>query len=183
VSVHRDGASFGAAAAGDTWDIVVVDVPGGSLPSQVSSHIESTITDGGKVMFSWWGLATDGPLQAVLGVQNATSYSNPRGFSSSDATTLFSAPESVPDPFVTPSHDAGINGQSLTAVDADTSTTLASYSDAPTEPAILATYDGQVLINTFLPWDWKSTDDDADGTSDMAELYANELVWMTGCTP
>ncbi|MBK9647167.1 MAG: hypothetical protein IPO67_18755 [Deltaproteobacteria bacterium] len=87
----------------------------------------------------------------------------------------------MPSSIKTYSHDAGTNGVVLSPIDAATSETLAIFSGSSTQDAIVATFNGQVIVNGHLPWDYQSTDDDSDGLKDMGELYANELAWLTGC--
>ena len=183
VSANGDESSFDAAFDRGTWDMLVIDVPGSSLPSGVESRLTSFIGDGGLVLFSWWELQDDATLQSTLGVKVSTYYSTPLSIQSSSAGSLWTSPESLPDPMTGYVDAAGINGQYVSAVDSSTSSTLATYVDDPSYPAILATLDSQILFHSFLPWDWKTTDDDLDGTNDMAELYANEIVWMTDCSP
>jgi hypothetical protein len=40
-----------------------------------------------------------------------------------------------------------------------------------------------VIVNGYLPWDFRNADGDADKVYDATELYVNELVWITNCAP
>ncbi len=181
VEATDDAATFANAYATETWDAMVIDVPGAGMPADVASAVTGRVSAGGQVLFSWWNLSSDAALQATLGVDVDSDYTTPLAFE--DEADLFVAPQSVPDPMSAFSDEAGVDGQLLTPVVSGSSQVLARYVTEPAYPAVLTTRDGQVMINTFLPWDWQTSDADVDGDHDMAELYVNELVRLTGCVP
>jgi len=186
VSSASSDAGFAAYydALGDGgWDVMVVDVPGSTLPSGVGTRLSTAISAGTTVLFSYWYLGYDKTTAAVLGVSVDSSFTTPLPLSAASGSTLWDIEETLPDSIEGYTYDAGTNGEVLSPVDASTSETLAIYSGDASQEAILATFSGQVIVNGFLPWDFQTTDDDADDVDDMAELYANEIVWATGCSP
>ena len=66
-------------------------------------------------------------------------------------------------------------------MDSKTSLVLGTYDDDPKSPAILSVFDGAVIVNGYLPWDYRYADEDSDKTIDATELYVNELTWITNC--
>ena len=89
--------------------------------------------------------------------------------------------ETLPEP-TTGSDEIGVNGQINTGLDAKTSQVLATFDDSKSEPAIVSTFDGQVIVNGYSPIDY-ALDNDKDGLSEATELYINELVWIANCAP
>jgi hypothetical protein len=175
-------AGFSTAYDSGTWDVVVIDVPGSSIPSGVEDRLEDAIASGTVVLFSYWDLGDFPTLATTLGVTTDSSFSTPLPLSAASGSTLWSISETLPSSISSYSNDAGTNGVVLSPIDAATSETLAIYSGDATKEAIVATFNGQVIVNGHLSWDFQSTDDDADGRADMAELYMNELSWAFGCT-
>ncbi len=183
LTASSDSDTFAAAYDDGAWDVLIVDVPGSSLPTAVLERIASAISDGTVVLFSYWYLGYDMATAELLGVTVDSSYNAPLPLSAAAGSTLWSAYETLPASIENNSHDAGTNGQVLSPVDSATSETLGVYSGDDSSEAILATYGGQVIVNGFLFWDFQATDDDADGVYDMAELYVNEIAWALGCSP
>jgi len=166
-----------------TWDVLVVDAPGDALPSEVTDRLSEAIDSGTVVLYSNWHLTYDDEIQDLLHVNVDSSFTLPKPLSAGTDDSLWTIWQTLPSSISTYTHDSGINGAILSPTDLATSTTLAFYDVGTTKEAILATYGGQVVVNGFSIWDYVSTDDDSDGVYDMVELYANELVWTTGCTP
>ncbi|MBX2798565.1 MAG: hypothetical protein KTR31_12865 [Myxococcales bacterium] len=112
---------------------------------------------------------------------------------------MFTLVEDVPSPLTptpTPTGDWADNGDVLAPIDVATSEILALFSGpgvdkkgklalgvAKEEPAIVATHGGQAIVNGFLPFDFANDDQDDDAAFDVVELYTNELVYVTDCTP
>jgi hypothetical protein len=164
-------------------DVVVIDVPGLDLPIEVVDGIEELILAGSLVVFSWWDLGSDAAMQSTLGVSVRGNLNSPKPmYPTTAGTALWNAVDSVPDP-MTGSDNASRNGQVSDAIDTKSSETLAVYEDDSTKPAILSVFDGTVIVNGYLPWDYWTTDGDADAVDDATELYVNELAWITNCAP
>jgi hypothetical protein len=181
LSSSSSESTFTSAYDGGVWDVVVIDVPGSTLPSGVEDRVEDAIADGTIVLFSYWYLRAPNPGHHPRRHGGQQASRRPCRSPPPPAAPCGRSPRPCPAPSTTTPHDAGINGVVLSPIDAATSETLAIYSGDATKDAIMATFDGQVIINGHLPWDYQSTDDDTDGLKDMAELYANELAWLTGC--
>ena len=181
ITVTKSGGDFAAGLA--TADVVVVDVPGSGLPSEVVDGVGEVIGDGRYLLFSWWNLSSDTKLQSTLGVSVGYDLKFPGAmYPTTEGAALWEGLESVPDP-MTGSDDAGLNGQINTPLDSKTSEMLALYDDDVKTPAILSVFDGAVIVNGYLPWDFRNVDADGDKVSDAAELYVNELAWITACVP
>jgi hypothetical protein len=178
-----NGSTFGTEYDAATWDIIVIDAPGSSLPTDVTARIATQISSGGVVLFSWWDLDSDASLATTLGVTVTSSFNTPMQMEAPSTSTLWSIAETLPTAIANYSHDAGDNGDIVTADDPSTSEQLAYFDGDTSMNAITATYSGQVIVNGFLPWDFQDTDDNANGTSDMVELFINEIAWTTGCQP
>ncbi|MCK6521277.1 putative metal-binding motif-containing protein [Myxococcota bacterium] len=178
---HDTDAGFSAAYDAAPPDVIVIDVPGSPVPSGVSDRIEDAISNGTIVLFSYWYLGYESDLATVLGVTTTRSFNTPLPLSAASGSTLWTISELLPSSITNYTSDAGVNGSVLSPIDDSTSEILAIFSGDASSGAIVATYGGQVIVNGHLPWDFQATDDDADGSNDMAELYVNELVWTTGC--
>ena len=74
---HQSGSTFATAYDGGAWDVLIVDVPGSSLPSEVSSRLATHIASGGFVIFSYWYLGYESATAAVLGVSTPSTFSAP----------------------------------------------------------------------------------------------------------
>ena len=173
--------TFATAFDSGGWDVLVIDTPGSALPTAVKDRIEDAVAAGSFVIISYWYLGGEPALATVLGVTVDSSFTSPLPLSAASGGDLWTIYETLPSSIKTYSHDAGTNGVVLSPIDAATSETLAIFSGSSTQDAIIATFNGQVIVNGHLPWDYQSTDDDSDGLKDMGELYANELAWLTGC--
>jgi hypothetical protein len=122
-------------------------------------------------------------MQSTIGVSTGFDIYSPKAmYPTKDGAALWEGVESVPDP-MTGSDEAGINGQINAPVDSKTSLVLGTYDDDLKSPAILSVFDGAVIVNGYLPWDFRYADGDSDSTDDATELYVNELTWITDCTP
>jgi len=169
-------AAFNSQYDGDTWDVVVVSVAGGAIPAGVRTRVLSRITAGEPLIFSWWDLDSDAALQTALGV-TVVSYSSPRPLhpATGAPVNLFSSVETFPVP-LTNSHDAGDNGDLLTPT--GTASVLVRQ-DSPTGGNVaVLTNGGTTLVNGFLPWDYRGTDNDMDSVPDMVEMMVNELSYF-----
>ena len=181
--VTTAGPAFGFVYDDASFDIILIDAPGKPLPAEVISRISTQISNGGSVLFSWYDLESSSAVSTALGVSVDTSMGTPLPLSPSSGSTLWSLVETLPDPIATYSHDVGDDGDVISALDSATSEQLACFDADTALGAILATNSGQVIVNGFLPYDFQATDDDSDGTLDMVELFINEIVWTTDCTP
>jgi len=180
-TVTQSGSDFATGLAAGT-DVVVIDVPGNELPTEVLDGVGEVISDGGLLVFSWWDLGGDTALQSTLGISVTTSINSPGQMYPAEGSVLWDAVESVPEP-MRGSDNAGINGQINSPLEAKSSELLGLYGDDVKKPAILSVFDRTVIVNGYLPWDFQYADGDKDKVIDATELYVNELAWITNCVP
>lgn len=176
VTGTTSGSEFAAAYDVGDVDLVIIDVPGSSLPGEITSRIPTWIAGGGHLIFSWWDLDTNASLQSSLGLSSVSSFSSP--------SPIYPSPGADPDFFVgfpvplTSSNDAGDNGDVLTPSPGGR---IVAGLGSPTGGGIIAlTQAERVIVIGFLPWDFQSTDNDADGRRDMSEMYGNMFDFLMG---
>ncbi|MBN1337448.1 MAG: putative metal-binding motif-containing protein [Deltaproteobacteria bacterium] len=177
------GSAFASYYDDATWDIIIIDVSANDIPSEVSSRITTQIDSGGIVLFSYWDLDGDTSLQSTLDVTVVRSFSTPLPLYPNSGATLWDLYESLPESIASTSDDWLDNGDVVESAGSTESETLAYFDATGSEASVVATYAGQVLVNGFLPLDFDGADDDDDGLYDMRELFANEIIWTTGCAP
>jgi hypothetical protein len=184
VTFTTSAATFASNITSLAPDVAIVDVPSSSLSTSVATGVNNQIAAGGYVLFSFWDLdgSSGTSMRSALGVSTTDIYT-PQAMASSSTGTLWTISDTLPASISGYSHNANDNGDILTATSAGTSEVLAYYSGTTTNAAIVATNSGQTIVNGFLSYDWQNTDDDGDGVKDMHELYSNEIIWITGCTP
>ncbi|GDX78217.1 hypothetical protein LBMAG42_00280 [Deltaproteobacteria bacterium] len=184
VTFTTSAATFYSSVTSLVPDVAIVDVPSSSLSTSVASGVNNQIAAGGYVLFSFWDLdnSSGSTMRTALGVTTSDIYT-PQAMASSSTGTLWNINDTLPASIYRYSHNANDNGDILTATSASTSEVLAYYGGTTTNAAIIATNSGQTIVNGFLSYDWQNTDDDSDGVKDMHELYSNEIIWITGCTP
>ena len=98
-----------------------------------------------------------------------------------DGSPIWSAVETLPEP-TTGTDQVFVNGQINTGIDTATSEVLATFDDSIWTPAIVSTFDGQVIVKGYSPIDYW-LDNDKDGLDEATEIYVNELAWIANCTP
>lgn len=176
VVAETNEATFNSQYDGAAWDVIVVSVAGGSIPAGVRTRVLSRITAGQPLIFSWWDLDSDAALQTALGV-TVTSYSTPLPLypATGAPVNLFSSVETFPVP-LTNSDDASDNGDLLTPTGA--ASILVRQSSPTGGNVAVLTNGGATLINGFLPWDYRGTDNDMDSVPDMVEMMVNQLSYF-----
>lgn len=174
MEAQDDDARFALMYDTDLADIVVIDIPGGRPGTEVTSRLTTGIPDGDRVLFAYWDLNGDEALQTLLRV-DATNISDPPELFSAEGSSisLFESVQSVPQP-LTPTDDRPSNGASLTVMPDDGFIAIASGSAMGVGVAAV-TYDGAVIVNGFMPEDYRSANTDGDMRLDIEELYENEF--------
>jgi hypothetical protein len=173
VSAFTDEAGFAAAYDAGDWDVVVIDVPGSGLPAGVRSRVLDRVAAREPLIFSWWQLNSDGAVASALEVTTVT-YDGARAIHprTGSSVNLFTAGEVLPAP-LTGTDRAGDNGDFLTPTAGGEILCAADSTSGP--GVIVNTRGGSALVLGFLPWDFVDTDNDADGTRDIVELFMNML--------
>jgi hypothetical protein len=85
-----------------------------------------------------------------------------------DGSPIWSAVETLPEP-MTGTDKYIIDGQINTGLDSKTSQVLATFDDSKSTPAIVSTFDGQVIVNGYSPSTSRSSND-KDDFPDAAEI-------------
>jgi len=173
VTATNSSTTFASSYDTSTWGVVVIDVPGSAIPTDVRTRVLDRLSTGGQLIFSWWDLDTDSSLASSLGV-STTTYSTPNPVypTSGASVNFFTSGETFPVP-LTSSDDAGDNGDYLALTSGGEIVCSAGSSTGSNLLAI--THSGSVLVLGFLPWDYKGTDNDSDTVPDMTEMFVNML--------
>jgi hypothetical protein len=173
VTTTNNGTTFASNYDAGGWNVIVIDAPGTSLPTEVRSRVLDAISTGRRLIFSWYDLDTDASLATSLGVSTST-YSTPYSLypTSGASVNFFTSGETIPVP-LTRSDDAGDNGDVLTLTSGGE--IIISGTSATGQALGAITNSGNTIVLGFLPWDYKGTDNDADGKPDMVELFTNLL--------
>ncbi len=175
VTTTSSGPTFASSYDAGGWNVIVVDAPGTGLPADVRTRVLSAISAGLRVIFSWYDPDTDAALATALGVSTSTISSPLPLYPTSGASVnFFTSGQVFPAP-LTSSDDAGDNGDLLTLTSGGEIVISASSATGSGIAAI--TNSGTTIVLGFLPWDFKSTDNDADGTPDMTEMFMNLLQY------
>jgi len=177
VSAHRSNASaFASAYDSEEWDIVIIDIPGSSIPNDVKTRVLDRLGNNEKIIFSYWKLNSHSDLKTALEV-STSNYSSPRDIYPTNGASinLFTNSETVTSPLEN-SHDAGINGQYLTATSGGEA--LFSAGSGSGSTIGMLTNSGSAIVLGFLPYDFQSTNADSDGNNDIVELFVNMLSYL-----
>ena len=179
VSAHRtsSGASgFASAYDSGEWDVVVISIPGSSIPNDVKTRVLDRLGNNEKIIFSWWDLNRDSDLKTALEVSTSNYTSSLDIYPNNGASiNLFTNNETVTSPLEN-SHDAGINGQYLTATSGGEA--LFSAGSVSGSTIGMLTNSGSAIVLGFLPYDFQSTNADSDGNNDIVELFINMLSYL-----
>ena len=180
---NKDGSGF-AKDVGAGWaDVVIVDSALNYVGSTVSGAVEDAVAGGSLLLFDSWALQYDktANLSDTLGVSSSDTFTTPKPMYGVDGSPVWFGMETLPEP-MTGTDVYNADGQINTGLDTKTSEVLATFDDDASTPAIVSTFDGQVIVNGYSPINFTG-DTDKDGLSEAAELYVNELVWMANCAP
>jgi hypothetical protein len=163
-------------------DVVILDSAWDYHDSDaLAGAADDAVTSGALLIFDYWNLQYDKSMPDSVGVSSTDEFGSPGSMYGVDGSPLWSAYETLPEP-TTGSDEIGIDGQINTGLDAKTSQVLATFDDDKSTPAIVSTFDGQVIVNGYSPIDYW-LDNDKDGLDEATELYVNELAWIANCTP
>jgi hypothetical protein len=155
---------------GSVWDLVVLDVPNISAPS-LSESIATYITNGGKVLMSYWNAKTDTVLAAAFEVQAAQTLFAPQNVYPWDLShPIFHSPNPDIGPLTSWDDLWSINLEYAAPV--GSAVALAGFSATPEGgmAAIILGNNGRTLYNSFL-WD-----DIADQMG--LQLIANQISFL-----
>ena len=175
-TIRGDFATVLTKLAEGGFDLIVVDAPNAPLPAGLDAKLIDWMKGGGRLILSHWQLDLQPALTAELGV-TATKYNVVRPiYKNASGVDLFSTPASVPSPINGTGTTFGVHGFTF-AVAAPSA--LAGRVDSDSgDGSIAITHGGKVIVNGFLPADFANVDSDADGKTDVQELFENELTYV-----
>ncbi len=182
---YKEEAAF-AKEVGAGWaDVVILDSGWYNFDSHsgtvLPDAVDVAVSSGTLLIFDYWDLHFDKTVAATLGVSSSDGYSSTKPIYGVDGSPVWFGMETLPEP-MTGSDEIFVDGQINEGLDAKTSQVLATFDDSKSTPAIVSTFDGQVIVNGYGPINFQ-LDNDKDGLSEAAELYINELVWIANCAP
>jgi len=183
--VFAEESQFAKEVAAGSADVVVFDSAYYSLDyhsgETLRAAVEDAVTSGALLIFDYWDLVDHASLSGTVGVSSSDAFSKPKPMYGVDGSPIWSAVETLPEP-MTGTDKYILDGQINTGLDSKTSQVLATFDDSKSTPAIVSTFDGQVIVNGYSPVDFQ-VDDDKDDFPDAAELYVNEIAWIANCAP
>ena len=179
VSAHRsssEGSDFASAYDSGEWDVVVIDIPGSSIPNDVKTRVLDRLGNNERIILSYWNLHSHSDLKTALEV-STSNYSSPRDIYPTNGASinLFTNSETVTSPLEN-SHNAGINGQYLTATSGGEA--LFSAGSVSGSTIGMLTNSGSAIVLGFLPYDFQTTNADSDSKNDIVELFINMLSYL-----
>lgn len=159
---------------------IIVEASGSPLSVGMRERLVSWIDAGGRLILNYYDLSHDATLQTAFGV-TATNYTTWKNVVKDPASPvdLFAAPESLLSTMVCADSGAFDNGDSLSVVGDVDGFLAARLMTAAGLGAIAVTRSGRVVVHGFLAYDCGTRDNDGDSKLDMAELYANELAYLS----
>ncbi len=170
-----DGTSFNSAFDAGGFELIIWDSPSVGLPSGAETRLATWVDANERLIFSWWDLDSSASMQSLLGV-TVVSYSTWREvYPNVSAPVTFFGGVPVP---LAGSDQATDNGDELTLTGNGFIAARLDSAVGPITGAIAVTNWNNVIVNGFLPWDCMTTDNDADGTPDMQEVYQNQIAYL-----
>jgi hypothetical protein len=169
--------NFTADLTSQSWDLVIVDVPGSTIAAFDQTALANYIAGGGRSILSYWNLDTAPTLQAAYDVTvNADIFTTMTVYRWDTSHPVFNSPNSVADltNFTDMANDDG-DRMSLSG-----GTAIGGFTPSPTagEAAIVIGNSGRTIANGFLFWNMK------DGNGFIApnnvNLVANEIGYLVG---
>ena len=183
---YNEETQFAKDIASAWADVVVFDSAWYDLDTHHSGTIlpgavEDAVTSGALLIFDYWDLTNNPSMAESVGVDSGSSFSSTRPMYGVEGSPIWSAVETLPEP-TTGTDELNIDGQINTGIDTATSQVLATFDDSKSTPAIVSTLDGQIIVNGYSPIEYQ-VDTDDDDLREAAELYVNEIAWITNCAP
>ncbi len=165
--------------------LLIIDAPV-SRPDdeEVLPLVEAFLDAGNPAIIGISDLHRDTAWNEVLGVDGDDQWDSREVYHApSAATNLFGGQHEFPEGMRGISSSWAIDGHVLTSRDG-TGEALAVYDSADGEDvAIMAMRDGQLIVNGLFGDVFKRVDNDEDTLPDARELYVNEIIHITDCSP
>ena len=163
----------------DNWDLVIADVPGGSLNGYFDD-LQAYVEAGGKLIISYYQMNSyaGSPLWPFLGVLPvAYAGDQPDVYIWVSDSPVFNIPAEYGADLFRPTEDYGSEGSYLHVF--SNATSLAGFSSSPTtnETVIALRNDGRALVNAFLIDEFQG-DHDNSTYMDSYELWMDEIALL-----
>lgn len=170
---HDEYDDFARALEAGVWELAIVEAPGSRYDW---APLIAWVDRGRRLLSSLWE-PSDAFFRA-MGAQAVESLSTPLSVHAWEGTCdLFSAPNALPSPLAPRGDSSWIdNGDRMEALGGATACAGFTRSAEPGEAAAILGNGGRTLINGFLFDDFRGTDRDGDGSEDVVEFVANEIV-------
>lgn len=165
--------------------LLIIDAPVARPDDEeVLPHVAAFLDAGNPALIGISDLHRDTAWNEVLGVDGVDQWDSREVYAAPDAEVdLFSAQHTFPQGMRGPSSSWAIDGHALTSRDGS-GVPLAVYDSAEgSEVAIMSMRGGQLVVNGLFGDVFKRVDNDEDEIADAQELYVNEILYVTGCTP
>jgi|GEM_PF-6008568 len=165
--------------------LLIIDAPVARPDDEeVLPHVQDFLDTGNPALIGISDLHRDTPWNEVLGVDGDDQWDSREIYAAPGAdTNLFAGEQQFPEGMRGPSSSWAIDGHALTSRDGSGVPLAVFDSTDGSEVAIMSMRDGQLIVNGLFGDVFKRVDNDEDELPDAMELYVNEIMYVTGCTP
>ena len=179
-----DDSGFVADLASGTFGLAVINQSNYSRLNDDLDSIHDFVLGGGKLIIAnnQYDRAPSHPLWETMGAAWQADLDSPVNplVRRAPAHPIFNLPHTVPD--LVPTHNAGDNGDYMSALAAATIVAGAPGAD-PLQSLIIVQDGNQTILNSFIPWDYQLSDSDNDQIRDVLELFENQITFVLGGGP
>lgn len=176
-----DDSGFVADLASGTFGLAVINQSNYSRLNDDLDSIHDFVLGGGKLIIAnnQYDRAPSHPLWETMGAAWQADLDSPVNplVRRVPAHPIFNLPHTVPD--LVPTHNAGDNGDYMSALAAATTVAGAPGAD-PLQSLIIVRDGNQAILNSFIPWDYQLSDSDNDLILDVLELFENQITFVLG---
>ncbi|SMX43637.1 VPLPA-CTERM sorting domain-containing protein [Maliponia aquimaris] len=139
-----------SAIVSQSWDLLIIDVPGLSISAANAAAIDNFVSGGGSAILSYWNLNSLPALAATFDVSVASSFNSVQSVFTWNAGSAAAANLTAGVDFT---DRAGDNGDRLDAING--ASAVAGFTAAPAagQGAIVVGNGGRTIANGFLFWD------------------------------
>ncbi len=166
----------------DSVDVVVIELRTQILSARATGLLVDFLQQDGSAIVGYHDLDTNSVLQTALGLTclSGNPVVRPLDATPAGLAELFTLFNYVPStiPSTSTAGDLGDNCSPIEGVVFGTNGTGTGRRDG-----LMTTLGGQAIYHSLVPDVFRSADADSDGIADMAELYANELLWLRDNQP
>jgi len=169
--------AFDAAYDAKGFSVIIIDAPYDSLSSSTQTRLAAWVGSGGRLLFAYWDLDTAPTLKTAFGVSTVDYTAVTSVYKdTSSPVDLFSLKQTFPSPLAGGTDDVDDDGDRLTLTGAGF--LAARLTSATGAGGIAVVGSGRVIVNGFMPYNFRAVDADSDGIKDVRELWENELTYV-----